>query len=80
MRKYVFSIVLCCLLSSASVADVRLPAIFGDNMVLQRQMPVPVWGFADAGEEGLVGGRSPLRAHAELRRGGLSSQRPRSRP
>ena len=51
MRKYVFSFILCCLLFSVSVADVRLPAVFSDNMVLQRQMPVPVWGFADAGEE-----------------------------
>ncbi len=51
MRKYVFSFILCCLLFSVSAADVRLPAVFSDNMVLQRQMPVPVWGFADAGEE-----------------------------
>ena len=28
-----------------------MPAVFSDNMVLQRQMPVPVWGFADAGEQ-----------------------------
>jgi len=27
-------------------ADLKLPAIFGDNMVLQQQMPVPVWGWA----------------------------------
>lgn len=27
-------------------AEVRLPAIFGSNMVLQRDQPVPVWGFA----------------------------------
>ena len=32
-------------------ADVRLPAIFTDNMVLQRNMAVPVWGWADAGEK-----------------------------
>ncbi len=29
----------------------KLPAIFGDNMVLQRGQPVPVWGWADKGEE-----------------------------
>jgi len=28
-----------------------LPGIFGDNMVLQRDQPVPVWGWADAGDE-----------------------------
>ncbi|MEI7901866.1 MAG: sialate O-acetylesterase [bacterium] len=46
------------LLLSASVlaavlpaaADVRLPKIFTDNMMLQRNQPVRVWGWADAGE------------------------------
>jgi len=32
-------------------ADVRLPAIFGDHMVLQQDATLPVWGWADAGEE-----------------------------
>ncbi len=31
-------------------ADVRLPKIFGDHMVLQRDQPIPIWGWADAGE------------------------------
>jgi sialate O-acetylesterase len=31
-------------------ADVRLPAFFNDHMVLQQQMPIKVWGWADAGE------------------------------
>jgi len=35
----------------AAHADVRLPEIFNNNMVLQRDMPVPVWGWADPGEE-----------------------------
>jgi sialate O-acetylesterase len=30
---------------------VKLPAIFGENMVLQQQQPVPVWGWADANEQ-----------------------------
>ena len=30
----------------AARAELNLPAIFGDNMVLQQQMPVPVWGWA----------------------------------
>jgi sialate O-acetylesterase len=33
-----------------ALADVRLPGIFGDGMVLQRDMAVPVWGWAKAGE------------------------------
>jgi len=31
-------------------ADVRLPKIFSDHMVLQREMATPVWGWADPGE------------------------------
>ena len=34
-----------------SVADVRLPHIFGDHMVLQRDKPVRVWGWAEPGEK-----------------------------
>lgn len=33
-----------------SFADVRLPALFSDNMVLQRDKTIPVWGWADDGE------------------------------
>ncbi|MDF7808111.1 sialate O-acetylesterase [Pontiellaceae bacterium B12219] len=29
--------------------ELELPSIFADKMVLQRDMPVPVWGTADAG-------------------------------
>lgn len=32
-------------------AEVKLPAILGPGMVLQREMPVPVWGWADPGEK-----------------------------
>lgn len=31
-------------------ADVKLPAIFGDHMVLQRDQKINVWGWADPGE------------------------------
>ncbi len=31
-------------------ADVRLPAVLGDNMVLQRDLPICLWGWADPGE------------------------------
>lgn len=30
-------------------AELRLPQVFGDNMVLQRDKPVPVWGWAEPG-------------------------------
>ena len=38
-------------LASFSEADVKLPAIFSDHMVLQQGMPLPVWGWAAPGEE-----------------------------
>jgi sialate O-acetylesterase len=50
------SFVLTCsasLIASAlsALADVRLPKVFTDDMMLQRDLPVRVWGWADAGEE-----------------------------
>ena len=36
--------------SLALQADVSLPSIFGDHMVLQRDQANPVWGRADAGD------------------------------
>jgi sialate O-acetylesterase len=33
------------------LADVRLPKVVGDHMVLQRDRPLPIWGWADPGEE-----------------------------
>lgn len=41
-------------LASIVRADVRLPAIFGDHMVLQQGATLPVWGTADPGEHVLV--------------------------
>lgn len=34
-----------------SLANVSLPRIFGDNMVLQRNKPIPVWGWAAPNEK-----------------------------
>jgi sialate O-acetylesterase len=52
---YYKTIISCCLLmsvffSQAAIADVRLPKLVGDNMVLQRDAPLPIWGWADPGE------------------------------
>ncbi len=38
-------------LPSAARADVKLPAIFGSHMVLQRDQKDKVWGWAEPGEE-----------------------------
>lgn len=32
-------------------ADVKLPKVFGSNMVLQRDAPIPIWGWAEPGED-----------------------------
>ncbi len=37
-------------LSALNAADLRLPSIFSDHMVLQSAKAVPVWGWADPGE------------------------------
>ena len=44
-------VVAAALLAIVLRADVSLPRILGDNMVLQRDGPVPVWGRAAPGEE-----------------------------
>ena len=38
------------LAGSPALAAVKMPAIFGDHMVLQRDGAVPVWGWAEPGE------------------------------
>lgn len=35
----------------SALADVTVSSLFGDNMVLQRDMQVPIWGRANPGEE-----------------------------
>lgn len=39
------------LLAAVASADVKLPSIFGDHMVLQRDRKIPIWGWADPGEK-----------------------------
>lgn len=49
MKNLVSTLVLA-LLGSFAHADVRLPHLFTDHLVLQRQQPIHVWGWARAGE------------------------------
>ncbi len=42
---------LLCALSAGAFADIRLPALFSDHMVLQRESTIAFWGWADPGEE-----------------------------
>lgn len=49
MRKAGFSVLLWCA-SLPAMADVKLPAIFSNGAVLQRDQAVTVWGWAAAGK------------------------------
>ena len=54
MRSFRTAGLLIFLLSVLSVsvhANIALPSMFSDNVVLQRDISVPVWGWADAGEK-----------------------------
>ncbi len=47
-------------------ADVKLPEVISNNMVLQKDIPLPIWGWADAGEEVSVTlGESSAKATAD---------------
>ena len=35
-------------------ADVKVPNVIGSHMVLQRDRPLPIWGWAEPGEEVIV--------------------------
>ena len=49
LSHWLWVVMVICLggVSSLARADVRLAKVFGDHMVLQRDVPVPVWGWAD---------------------------------
>ncbi len=51
MRPGMATALLAFLLASALSAQIKLPAMFSDNMVLQRQIKIPVWGTAPAGSK-----------------------------
>ena len=40
--------VLAAIAASALSAEINLPRIFSDDMLIQRQKPVKIWGTADA--------------------------------
>lgn len=50
MKKILF-IIASLLLASATEAKVVLPQLFQSGMVMQRGKPIPVWGWADKGEQ-----------------------------
>ena len=50
MKKTRVVLLSCLLIPLVTQADVKMPGIFSDHMVLQQGMEIPVWGWADAGE------------------------------
>lgn len=52
---FYLSLVLLLAGAGAALADVKLPAVIGDNMVLQQGGKISIWGWADPGEEVMAG-------------------------
>src|SRR5436190_1712060 len=52
-RKLIFAVsaVVALLAARPGRADVRLPGLISEGMVVQRQAPVHFWGWADDGEQ-----------------------------
>jgi sialate O-acetylesterase len=50
-RKPLLTLLCLAACQALSAADLKLPALFSDHMVLQRDKAVAVWGWADAEEE-----------------------------
>lgn len=50
MKKTIFFLLLSFAVYQPVQAKITLPKIFSDNMVLQRETAIPIWGLASAGE------------------------------
>ncbi|MCH2386211.1 MAG: hypothetical protein MK293_13240, partial [Pedosphaera sp.] len=50
LRRFVFVAGAFALGQAAVHAEVKLPSVFGDHMVLQQGQKLPIWGWADPGE------------------------------
>ena len=62
------AVLICLAFPSVLGADVRLPAVLGDHMVIQRDKPVSIWGWAERGETiavRLAGREAKTRAGAD---------------
>ncbi|MBF0405845.1 MAG: hypothetical protein HQM10_00710 [Candidatus Riflebacteria bacterium] len=51
MTKYCLILIGLFSICNSAYASVVLPKFFSDNMVLQRNVAIPIWGWADADEE-----------------------------
>lgn len=50
MKRFLFCLLLAITQLANSAASITLPALFTDGMVLQRNQPILIWGWADANE------------------------------
>ena len=66
MKRSILGVAVIAVLASGVFADVKLPEILGDNMVLQQGVRIAIWGKADAGEKVAVTlGKSQAAAAAD---------------
>lgn len=54
MKRIVLILGLLAMVTSAGFTQIRLPAIVSDGMVLQRDTPLKIWGWASPGEKVIV--------------------------
>ena len=50
-KRHFFFVFMILFFANQIFANVKLPAVFSDNMVLQQKSKVNIWGWADAGEQ-----------------------------
>lgn len=69
MKRIIFSTLVIAFVQSISIGQTLvIPAIFSDNMILQRQMRPPIWGKAKPGAEVKIKmGMEQLKTHANTR-------------
>ena len=53
---FILSLVLSLVCAAPVSADIKLPAVISDSMVLQQGIEVPIWGWAEPGEKVAVSG------------------------
>jgi len=51
MHRLILAVIVGVSFCSTTLADIRLPGVFADHMVVQRDQSIPVWGWGDSGEE-----------------------------
>ena len=70
MSKYLLTLVMLAVASSDCFAEIRTSAVFGDSMVMQRDKPIHIWGWADPNrsvEVSLAGNRETVKSDSEGR-------------